>query len=291
MISAVHHIGLNTPDSAGFAHMLAACGQFLQCDAHAPNAVRIEGPNVFIEARTVPGAAPIDIRPVHRQGIAHICLQATQIDTLIADLAPGGMAPLSVPTDLGTGFRYAYAHDASGVLYEIEGAPFARIAAPRAWVGHVAFVARDISVLSGFYASLLARAIDAPMRLRNDTRFDQVTGITHVDLRACWVRGLNIGLEFWQYLSPHTLPALNDSVAPGWAHLCFETDDVEATGHRIVQLGGATLDRRDHAGRQVFTDPEGNRLVLCSANERPNVGDLKHSGIVAEIARQYQGAQ
>ena len=200
LILGVHHIGLNVTDQGTkwLDHVGVRAGVWIAC------------PNVYILIDShVSPIATSHLRPVQLPGIAHICLQSRDINEGLAKGLAAGLLPISDPVDLGTPFRYLYAHTADGILLELEGAPFVRDEDPRFWVGHAAFVAKDIEPLVNFYGRVLSMQPSAISRFANNKRIDQVAGLTDVDLSAMWLPGLNLGLEFWQYhhpAAPHGQP-------------------------------------------------------------------------------------
>jgi catechol 2,3-dioxygenase-like lactoylglutathione lyase family enzyme len=261
MITGLHHVALKVADvrnTKWLDHIgLGSQGSWIVC------------PNVYVR---VIGCSDLDAgssrnRPVNRPGIAHICLQSRDIEEGLALGVAAGLAPVSGPVDLGTQFRYLYAHTSDGILLELEGAPFVCDVEPRFWVGHVAFVAKDIVPLVEFYGRALGLNPSPVSRLHPNALFDKVAGLTGVDLSAMWLPGLNLGLEFWQYHHP---PAPTDQRDPttGFTHLCFECDDLEADcAHVLAQ--GATPDAQVEFGllnckTACFRDPEGNSFSLLA---------------------------
>jgi catechol 2,3-dioxygenase-like lactoylglutathione lyase family enzyme len=286
MFLGVHHIGLTLANPSQVPWLNHICSARDNGWWMAPNVhIKLEA------AEDVVGTAT-EVRPVNLPGIAHICLQSRDIDEGLALGVAAGLAPISGPVDLGTPFRYLYAHTDDGVLLELEGAPFVRDVAPRFWIGHVAYVARDIVPLVDFYARVLGLKASAVSRLGGNARIDQVAGLTHVDLSAMWLPGFNLGLEFWQYHNP---PPASDARQPatGFTHVCFESDDFDADCAHILSQGGV-LDAQAEIDLSAwktaaFKDPEGNRFMLI-AFEDPNdaimISSLPHIDILARVAAQ-----
>lgn len=218
-----------------------------------------------------PPAAPAR-RPVPDLGLSHLCIQCRNLDAGLAIAQMDGFEAIHGPTALGTGYLYLYAHSASGMLVEMEGAPFAPPDMPPFWIGHVAWSARDAAALAAFYGALLGRPVTASSRLRGQDLFDRVTGLPRVDLEGWWVPGLNIGLEFWQFHNP-----ASDGRWTGAGPVCvaFASDDLEADTARALRLGarscppeadlnGAGSDAGT-APRRQFEDTEGNRFDLVGS--------------------------
>lgn len=208
-------------------------------------------------------------RPVPDLGLSHLCIQCRNLDAGLAIAQMDGFEAIHGPTALGTGYLYLYAHGASGMLLEMEGAPFAPLDMPLFWIGHVAWSARDGAALAGFYGALLDRPVTASSRLRGQDLFDRVTGLPRVDLEGWWVPGLNIGLEFWQFHNP---PAAGRWNGAGPVCVAFASDDLEADTARALRLGARSCPpEADLSGAvsapgaaplRQFEDPEGNRFDL-----------------------------
>jgi catechol 2,3-dioxygenase-like lactoylglutathione lyase family enzyme len=286
MFIGVHHIGLRVNDSARVPWLSHVCA--------APEDAWQVAPNVHFRLESAPKVASAQMkpRPVNFPGIAHICLQSRDIQEGLARGIEAGLVPISGPVDLGTPFRYLYAHTQDGVLLELEGAPFVRDVDPRFWIGHVAYVARDIVPLVDFYARVLGLKASAVSRLRGNPAIDQVAGLHNVDLSAMWLPGFNLGLEFWQYHNP---PCRLDVSEPttGFTHICFESDDFgDDCAHVLAQ--GATPDVRTDLGianckTAAFKDPEGNRFMLIAfddLNAPMAISSLPHRDILARVAAQ-----
>jgi catechol 2,3-dioxygenase-like lactoylglutathione lyase family enzyme len=252
----------------------------------------LKGPNAYLELFDFDGPAPNSVpeRPVNAAGITHICIQGREIDALRLRLEAGGMRFHAPPTDLGTGFLYAYGRDINGNIVETEGAPFAP-REPAAWLGHVAYATHDLDRLVGFYAALAEAPVIRGGRLRGDPRYDEVTGLADVDVRVAWAPVRNLGLEFWQYLNPSTTPARAERPVsdPGYSHVCFESDDLDADRARAIALGA-----RPHGeaaslrGARVayLRDPDGNVLELVQwAPEAASlsVAGLPHTDILDRV--------
>lgn len=288
MIIGVHHIGLSAGKGghAPWLEHICKVGEDGWC----------VGPNVHLRLKGVQNTKlrPTTNRPVNMPGLAHICLQSRDIDEGLARCMQAGLVPISEPVDLGTPFRYLYAHTDDGILLELEGAPFVRDADPRFWIGHIAFVARDIEPLVGFYARALGLKASDVSRLAANARIDKVAGLKDVDLNAMWLPGLNLGLEFWQYNNP-VLPS--DTVQPstGFQYICFECNDFEADCAHIVSQGGMS-EAQDNLGladckTAAFKDPEGNRFMLIAFDD-PNdpmaIKNLPHKDILAQVSAQLR---
>lgn len=236
------------------------------------------GPNLYLAGQPQP--AMVGRRPVNAAGIAHLCVQARAGDQLVSALEQADATFLSPPTALGTGFRYAYGHDASGRLFEVETAPFLPDS-PAAWFGHVALVSPDAERLAGYYAAFLGGELIAGGRFRDNHRIDTVAGLKGVEVAVWWVRAGGFALEFWRYDAP---PAPVVESAHWYAHIGIETDDLDAALR--CRECSARSEGRD--GRQaMLRDPAGNAMVLielaAAAHDR-GVSALSGRDVLARVA-------
>ena len=284
MIIGVHHVGLCVANDQAPAWLSHICDQTTDQWMTAPN--------VYVRVETKPGSDNFDKRTPNIAGIAHICLQSRDIELGLAKGKTSGLCPVSAPVDLGTDFRYLYAHTPDGILLELEGAPFVRDEEPRFWIGHVAFVARDLASLTAFYGKILGLKPTPLSRLRGNKRIDTVAGLDDVDLSAGWVPGLNLGLEFWQYHNPPS-PKGNAQGIFGFTHVCFETDDFRVDHAHFIAQGAQPLEAQDlgltDAKCASFRDPEGNRLhLICfdQGNDSLSIRKLPQIDILARISAQ-----
>lgn len=283
MIIGVHHLGLacDRGKAAWLDHLaIEASPPWLTCA------------NVRVLCRESEPSATTSPRPVALPGIAHICLQSGDINDGLERGKAAGLVPISRPVDLGTPFRYLYAHTSDGILLELEGAPFVRDLTYCYWVGHVAYVTRDIVSLVDFYARALGLSPSGLSRFSGNARIDQVAGLADVDVSAMWLPGLNIGLEFWQYHNPPP-PSLDEIPATGFSHVCFQCNDFAADCARVLIQGAIQAEplELDLNGCDIasFTDPEGNHFSLLAfhqAGHPLSVETLPNKGLLAEISAQ-----
>ena len=252
----VHHIAIAGGVAWGSAVPLREAGVLRVGDEIG----LVAGPNLFIA--TTPGlSATHDRRPVNAPGIAHLCIQSRGGDAARAALEEDGVAFLSPPVALGTGFLYAYGHDRGGRLIELETAP-ALPGTPVAWFGHIAFVSPDAERLAAFYGDLLGDAVEVGGRFRDHPGVDRVAGLNGVDLQAWWVRAGGFTLEFWRYHAP-AAPVVDSR--QWYQSTGLQSDDLGATCVRIFSLGG-TVERGIRSGPDgrscLARDPDGNELRL-----------------------------
>ncbi len=297
MIRGVHHIGISVGDLpravAGFT-AVAGFEPAARWEEPQGPAVLLRGVNGYLRVSEQAKAASPDGPPVNAAGITHFCAQGRAIEAVIAGLEEAGYAFPQAPVDLGTGFLYAYGRSPEGAVIEAEGAPFAT-AGEASWIGHVAFATHDLQRLSGFYAALLGGEAQFSPRLRNNPKYDLVTGLRDVDVLAAWVRGANIALEFWQYLNPATTPRPSppSSRALGYSHVAFEVEDLAAATAFALSVGAAGLEPLPgEAGCESvqLRDPDGNAFRLVSwpgAAGELGVAALAAPDILAQVAADF----
>lgn len=147
-------------------------------------------------------------------------------------------------------------------------------AIPSARYRHTNLVARDWRCLAEFYESVFGCEPLEPDRDFGGAWLDRLTGLEHA-----WIRGRHLRLpgggsegptiEIFQYDEPldSPVPAANQ---PGFAHIAFEVDDVEAALNAVKRAGGGVLGEIvtitvADAGEITLvyaTDPEGNLVEL-----------------------------
>ena len=293
-VSAVHLAGVEHEELA-WAFKVENRATGTSTAALRPAGAIWRAPNVTIRTPDRWGAETPDHRetprrPIPDLGLSHLCIQCRNLDVGLAVAQMEQLEAIHGPTALGTGYLYLYAHGASGMLIEMEGAPFAPPDMPPFWIGHVAWSARDGAALSAFYGALLERPVTASSRLRGHELFDQVTGLPDVDLEGWWVPGLNIGLEFWQFHNP---PSIRRWTGPGPESVIFSSDDLEADSARARALGARSYSPHADQDKAAlgtgngstgqFLDPEGNRfdLVAATAEGQQRVDD---PGLLVRLA-------
>jgi len=205
-------------------------------------------------------------REVYSAGIRHICLQQDLSDILYDGFVRAGAASHSRPSGLGTGNSYVYIRDPEGNIIELEGVPWAPAAADRPWFAHTAIVSPDMPRLLAFYAMLTGQESARQGSFGPDPKFDRVAGIANVRFDGGWLRLSNAELEFWQYHQPLTTPVARRALnTPGWNHVCFESDDLEADCQRLVSQGIELHGPPQDVGSATVLfgrDPDGNVFEL-----------------------------
>ena len=214
-------------------------------------------------------------RAVYAAGIRHVCLQTAISDNLYDSMVAAGAGSHSRPAGLGTGNSYVYIRDPEDNLIELEGTPWAPQTARRPWFAHTALVTPDIARLAAFYAQLTGSPVHRQGSFGPDHKFDVVAGIRDVRFKGAWLRLANAELEFWEYDHPRTTAVERRSAeAPGWNHLCFESDDIAADYAQLLDLG-VELHTPPHPFRtaQVFfgRDPDGNIFEVLQPGSEARV--------------------
>jgi predicted enzyme related to lactoylglutathione lyase len=139
---------------------------------------------------------------------------------------------------------------------------------------HTNLIAEDWRLLAGFYQSVFGCVAVPPERDLHGEKLEAGTGLKGAHLRGVHLRLPGYGengptLEIFSYddLAEAGVKAVN---RPGFAHIAFQVEEVEAARQDVLQAGGravgevVTLQIAD--GRQVtwcyVTDLEGNILEL-----------------------------
>ena len=144
----------------------------------------------------------------------------------------------------------------------------------KARYAHTNLVARDWRRLARFYEEVFGCVPAPPERNARGEWAERVTGIKGVQVRGMHLRLPGVGdtgptLEIFEYAAPADAPAPAVN-RPGFAHIAFEVDDVEAARAKVHAEGG-----RDYAERVTVeipgagtitliyvSDPEGNIIEL-----------------------------
>jgi catechol 2,3-dioxygenase-like lactoylglutathione lyase family enzyme len=139
---------------------------------------------------------------------------------------------------------------------------------------HTNIVARDWRKLAGFYQRILGCKPVPPERANTGEWVERATSVPGAEVRGIHLRLPGYGddgptLEIFEYNKTKKRPetAIN---RPGFAHLAFEVDDVEAARDEVLAAGGGcigdlTTTEITGAGTITFvyvTDPEGNIIEL-----------------------------
>ena len=139
---------------------------------------------------------------------------------------------------------------------------------------HVNIIAADWKLLCDFYQNVFDCEPVSSARDHHGKQTDALTGMSDIRIRGRHMRvpghgenGPTIEIFTFSENAPAQPRPLN---RPGFAHLAFEVDDVDAKRAQIKKLGGddygelVTIDIAE-AGRLTLlymTDPEGNIVEL-----------------------------
>ena len=209
---------------------------------------------------------------VNGPGITHVCHQSPAAKPLY----PGFVAAGAVPVTRGgqpirlvpeVPWRYVYARDPDGVMFENE---LNESATPPPFdhrVSHVALATTDIERAVAFYTTLLGREPrERRFNLARPT-LDQVADLDGVKLNVAWYTIGNLELEIWQYLSP--APAASEKRRPidalGYNMIVLDVTDVGAASARLVAAGGQLVGKpvaMDEGQVAFGRDPDGNLIGL-----------------------------
>jgi len=144
----------------------------------------------------------------------------------------------------------------------------------RARYRHTNIVAEDWRKLADFYQQVLGCNPVPPERASSGKWVERSTGVPDAEVRGIHLRLPGFGdggptLEIFEYNRAEKRPetAIN---RPGFAHLAFEVDDVEAARDEVLAAGGGCVGdlvtaEITNAGTITFvymTDPEGNIIEL-----------------------------
>jgi predicted enzyme related to lactoylglutathione lyase len=139
---------------------------------------------------------------------------------------------------------------------------------------HTNLIARDWKRLAQFYERVFGCTPVPPERELVGQWLEDGTGVPGAEIRGIHLRLPGYGdggptLELFQYNRQEQRPetAIN---RPGFAHIAFAVDDVEAAKEAVLAAGGGTVGQVvslevSGAGTVTFvylTDPEGNILEL-----------------------------
>jgi predicted enzyme related to lactoylglutathione lyase len=140
---------------------------------------------------------------------------------------------------------------------------------------HVNLVAHDWRRLAAFYEQVFGCTPVGPERSLAEPWLAQATGVPHAALAGCHLRLPGAGadgptLEIFEYAEPTDRPRPTVANRPGFGHIAFAVDDVEAARRRVVAAGGRDVGQPvtalvPGAGQLCFVyvaDPEDNIIEL-----------------------------
>jgi predicted enzyme related to lactoylglutathione lyase len=139
---------------------------------------------------------------------------------------------------------------------------------------HVNLVARDWRKLAAFYERVFGCTPVPPERDLRGPWLEQATGLAGAQIRGMHLRLPGLGesgptLEIFEYRPEASAPDKTVN-RPGFSHLAFAVEDVEAARQGVLAAGGGQVGALTTvpvagAGTITFaylTDPEGNILEL-----------------------------
>ena len=139
---------------------------------------------------------------------------------------------------------------------------------------HTNIIAQDWRRLADFYQQVLGCTPVPPERNLSGQWLDDGTGVPGAEIRGMHLRLPGYGeqgptLEIFQYNHQQERPATAIN-RPGFAHIAFAVDDVQAARDAVLAAGGSTIGEVVEieiagAGRLRFAyvrDPEGNAIEL-----------------------------
>jgi catechol 2,3-dioxygenase-like lactoylglutathione lyase family enzyme len=139
---------------------------------------------------------------------------------------------------------------------------------------HTNLIARDWKRLADFYTRVFGCILVPPERDLSGRWLDDATSVPYAHLRGAHLRLPGYGdagptLEIFQYVSELEKPSTAVN-RPGFGHLAFAVDDVDAVHDAVIAAGGCEVGKIvaveiSDAGKIRFvyvTDPEGNIIEL-----------------------------
>lgn len=284
-VLGIHHVSLSVRDVEAAAEFYQATTsmQRLQAPSIAgeqlvtpERSAVIKAPNGFIELmqfKDNAGPQGPAALAVEGPGITHVCYQSPAQLELYRRFEGANARPVSrgnPPVDLnGRGVVYAYARDADNIMFEVEQLDEPRFKGP-IWLAHVALVSHDIDRLVDFYRDLLGVEPYGRANKLGGPRWDEVTGLDGVRVRAAWFNTGNMVLELWQYLSPAT-PVPGEALpftGIGYNKIAIEVGDLADECARLARNGVVLLDapvEKNGVTEACLRDPDGNLLSLLQA--------------------------
>ena len=257
----LHHVVIHVRNLSHIIEFLGAFG--FACVHQTHDDAWVQTPNAYLHL-VVDARITASDHPFTDRGISHICIQTPDMRHAIQLLHHHGLRPLSLPVNLGTGHWYVYARLPDGDIIEIEGVPYAPTGT-QPWLAHVALVSTDVARIADFYRLLTATTLRGGHTIGPNPRFDTGLQLTAAQMIPCWLVGLNLTIECWQFLNPPS------QAHPGTAYAYREIGLVSTDPHTMylhAVAHGATLVARTDT-TVCMHDPDGNRVTLTHVNALP----------------------
>ena len=295
-VLGIHHVGVAVSDlatSAAFYQTTASMERLspIAIGSEQPlpptSSEVLSTPNGILQLMQFPDSRSKrhDVVPVEGPGITHVCFQSPADLELYRRFEQAGATPVSrgtPPIDLnGRGVVYAYARDNDGIMFEVEQLDAPKFDGP-VWLAHVALVSHDLDRLVDFYRNLLGVEPYGRANKLGGPRWDEVTGLDNVRVRAAWFNTGNMIIELWQYVTPTT--AAPGSPLPfdqlGYNKIAIEVGDLGVERRRLEGAGATFLNdpiEQNGVTEAFLRDPDGNLLSLLqtSPGAAVTVADLK----------------
>lgn len=146
---------------------------------------------------------------------------------------------------------------------------------------HTNLIVNDFARMVAFYKDVLGFTEAEPMRTQSSEAFARLTGLPGASILNQHLRfpgdtgngGPTLEIICYNQQLPHDRPAAN---RPGFRHLCFNVDDVDAAFAAVIAAGGGSLGEvvrteNPRAFNHIVyaTDPEGNILELLNKKLKP----------------------
>ena len=136
---------------------------------------------------------------------------------------------------------------------------------------HVSMVARDTDRLAEFYKTVFGCEDRRPPRTMSGELVSQGIGVPNAEIYAAWLTLPGVDgpfLEIFEYKNVHDRPTPEVN-QPGYGHISFEVEDIQATFDAVIEAGGASLGEITDFGTAeapflfvYVRDPEGNVVEL-----------------------------
>lgn len=136
---------------------------------------------------------------------------------------------------------------------------------------HVNMIARDTDKLADFYKTVFGCDDLYARKDLSGEAISKCNGVPDAEIYAAWLSLPGVDgtfLEIFQYKNTHDRPTplVNQ---PGYGHISFEVEDIQATYDAAINAGGAPLGEVKNFGTEeaplfyvYVRDPEGNVVEL-----------------------------
>lgn len=280
-ILGIHHVGVSVSNLAKSMSFYQSAASLEVVDANRvggtlpdtpEKSAVLKSPNAYLQLMQFASAEDVQDSelPVQGPGVTHVCFQSPAQDKLYDRFMKAGARSVSradPPIDLnGRGVEYAYVRDSDTIMFEVEQLEAPMFEGP-IWIAHIALVSHDIDRLVEFYRDLLGVEPYGRANKIGGPRWNEVTGLEDVQVRAAWFNTGNMVLELWEYVQPKTQAPGNPIPFEhiGYNKYAFEVGDLQRERNRLEQSGvkfeGVTLE--ENGVLEAYArDPDGNLFSL-----------------------------